>query len=424
MGFPQEISNTNYLLAYEDYQASPQHAILYGGKVFQFSIYLTGGNYFITVHNSTDLIVWTELDSGNRKATSGPGSAFGVVASGQYAYVAHNATMKMEKFDFASGTWQSTVATGGPLVDRSPDAVMNTDNRIFLIQKSNAQFIIYYQTTPVNVIVGPSRAAYVTLTGSTWGTPVSLSGYDGGATQSEGAAALFLGDADRVHFFWAVKDSGATELWHRSLSSGGTLDTATKISNAYIQHFSSPFANMQTIGRGCVQGGKLYVPFMRDLSPGAIEMSLAVAVAGANPSWIIEQIPNTAFGSTFFPISSFSTDVYGAFSFACPQSRFFGITQPMDLNLAGQKNYFNAFPQFGIDETNIIVFIRRKSDSGAGFGSGYAYAIRTAAGVWTGPLELYRPSNAAGGPGVISFFPAPLNICSGFLSPGARYSIE
>lgn len=423
MAFPQEISNASYILPYDG--LSPQNATVYGGKVYQFTGFTSGGLDYITVHRSSDLIVWTELDTGNRVQTTGVPYTFGLVVSGQYAYVAHNATMLMSKFDFVTETWQATVATGGPTVADNVEQIFVGQARVFVVRKTNGDFVIYYQTSNGGPSAAYDRAAYVTLSGTTWSSPASLSGYSAGDAKGEGSGWLMIDNSDRSYFFWGVKDGAARELWHRSLASDGTLDTATKISDAYFQDTSSPFANFRGVGRACVHelNGKLYMPFMRD--PGTPELSLAVATSGANPSWATEKIPSTANGETFFPRASLTTDFWGAFASAHPQARFFGITSRIQLTLAlGDRNYLNVFAQFGtVSTTDIIVFIRRKSDSGSSFGAGIAYAIRSAAGAWSGPFELYRSPTGGGGAGLSDWFTTPLDICAGVGGSGARYSI-
>jgi len=200
-----------------------------------------GNLYFFGEHNSQnnptnnnepcmwkstdDGVTWDEVDGTNRPVGSDFESADMQVIN-DIIYIAQHrgsAGIRLHVFNMsAASSNQDTWTTTDEVVDSStPEA----DQAVALAVLSDGDMWCFYRTT----VSSYESIVYKRRTSGSWGSRNTL---DTQATTNFTWVACVVGESNLTHVFYQEITNGTGNIWHRSLSSGGTLSGRESISTA------------------------------------------------------------------------------------------------------------------------------------------------------------------------------------------------
>ena len=175
--------------------------------------------------STDDGVTWDEVDGTNRPVGSDFESADMQVIN-DIIYIAQHrgsAGVRLHVFNMsAASSNQDTWTTTDEVVDSSTP---ETDQAVALAVLSDGDMWCFYRTT----VSSYESIVYKRRTSGSWGSRNTL---DTQATTNFTWVACVVGESNLTHVFYQEITNGSGNIWHRSLSSGGTLSGRESISTA------------------------------------------------------------------------------------------------------------------------------------------------------------------------------------------------
>jgi NADPH-dependent ferric siderophore reductase len=185
----------------------------------------TNNNRLIALKSTDGGDTWSEVDGSNRPTTADIESAdiqFDAASSEVHIFIHHGTSVRYNVFrtsGHASGdTWGTTdeaIVTG----------ITCTDQAVAGVVLSSGDRWCFYRET----VSSYERISYKQYTSSAWQSANNL---DSTATTNFTWVAVCVGESNLTHVFYQEITNGSGFIYHKSLSSGGSLSGAETISSA------------------------------------------------------------------------------------------------------------------------------------------------------------------------------------------------